>query len=63
MNDRASSAIATLERDPCGGRLPGIVIHGREDAHVVHPRIQAFIWGGEEPAAPALPYGRRKGAA
>lgn len=40
--------------------LPGIIIHGREDFQPEHPRIQAFIWGGEVPSSPTLPFGRRK---
>lgn len=54
------------DRDPqldCEGDLPGIVIHGREEEAPSPPRIQAFIWGGEVPAHPVLPYGRWKGAA
>lgn len=43
--------------------LPGIVIHGREDFRPETPRIQAFIWGGEVPATPTLPFGRRKSVA
>jgi hypothetical protein len=48
----------------CGeGPLPGIIIHGRAEAHPRTPRIQAFIYGGEAPRAPTLPYGRRKNVA
>jgi hypothetical protein len=46
-----------------GTPLPGIIIHGREDARLAPPRIQAFIWGGEVPPTPTLPFGRRKNVA
>ena len=46
-----------------GAPLPGIIIHGREDALRGSPRIQAFIWGGEVPPTPTLPFGRRKNVA
>ena len=55
-NDRGAAA-------PCKGPLPGIIIHDREVEDVPGPRILAFVWGGERPAAPTLPYGRLKGAA
>ena len=50
-------------RGPCDRPLPGIVIHGRSDERPTEPRIQAFVWGGKVPSAPALDFGRRKGAA
>ena len=46
-------------REGRGAPLPGIIIHGRAEGRPT-PRIQAFIWGGEAPVAPTLPYGRRK---
>jgi len=45
---------------------PGIVVTDCPDGFVTeaeHPRIAAFIWGGEVPSPPTLPYGRWKGAA
>lgn len=50
-------------REGKGAPLPGIVIHGRGDADPGTPRIHAFIYGGEAPQAPTLPYGRRKNVA
>ena len=50
-------------REERGAPLPGIIIHGRGEARPGNPRIHAFIWGGEAPAAPTLPYGRRKNVA
>lgn len=47
----------------CDGDLPGIIIHGRDEEAPPPPRIHAFIWGGEVPSHPVLPYGRWKGAA
>jgi hypothetical protein len=46
-----------------GAPLPGIIIHGREDGRAATPRIHAFIWGGEAPPTPTLPFGRRKNVA
>lgn len=51
------------ETEVRAGPLPGIIIHGREDFRPDHPRIQAFIWGGEVPPTPTLPFGRRKNVA
>lgn len=53
----------TAVHGPCERPLPGIIIHGRCDDRATRPRIQAFVWGGKVPTAPALDYGRRKGAA
>ncbi len=50
-------------REERGAALPGIVIHGRRDADERTPRIHAFIYGGEAPAAPTLPFGRHKNVA